>query len=103
MPDTLGFNEAASVPLVFLTAFHMLTGRASVRPGHTCYPGCQFGCRNCRNPDCKAISSDCNRDRRGRSQDAESRELGADHVINHYQQKIGDEAARSPTRRGWIS
>src|SRR6201984_627175 len=24
IPDSLGFNEAASVPLVFLTAFHML-------------------------------------------------------------------------------
>ena len=35
IPDTLDFNEAASVPLVFVTAWHMLTGRAAIRPGQT--------------------------------------------------------------------
>ena len=35
IPDSLDFNEAASVPLVFLTAWHMLTGRAAIRPGQT--------------------------------------------------------------------
>jgi NADPH:quinone reductase-like Zn-dependent oxidoreductase len=35
IPDRLSFEEAASVPLVFLTAWHMLTGRASLRPGMT--------------------------------------------------------------------
>src|SRR5262249_18816583 len=35
IPDNLGYNEAASVPLVFLTAWHMLVGRAGVRPGQT--------------------------------------------------------------------
>src|SRR5689334_5242264 len=33
IPDWLDFDEAASVPLVFLTAYHMLTGRVSVGPG----------------------------------------------------------------------
>ncbi len=32
-PGHLSFEEAASVPLVFLTAWHMLVGRAGVRPG----------------------------------------------------------------------
>ena len=31
IPDSLDFNQAASVPLVFLTAWHMLVGRAGVR------------------------------------------------------------------------
>jgi len=35
IPDWLDFNEAASVPLVFVTAWHMLTGRAAIRPGQT--------------------------------------------------------------------
>src|SRR3954465_11502454 len=35
IPDSLDFNQAASVPLVFLTAWHMLVGRAGVRPGQT--------------------------------------------------------------------
>lgn len=35
MPMALTFEEAAAVPLVFLTAWHMLVGRAAVRPGET--------------------------------------------------------------------
>src|SRR5262249_41198763 len=34
-PDCLDFVQAASVPLVLLTAWHMLTGRAALRPGQT--------------------------------------------------------------------
>ena len=34
IPSQLGFNEAASVPLVFTTAWHMLVTRARLRPGH---------------------------------------------------------------------
>jgi NADPH:quinone reductase-like Zn-dependent oxidoreductase len=33
IPGNLGFEEAAAVPLVFLTAWHMLLGRAQLRPG----------------------------------------------------------------------
>jgi len=33
IPDHLDFNQAASVPLVFLTAWHMLVTRANVQPG----------------------------------------------------------------------
>jgi NADPH:quinone reductase-like Zn-dependent oxidoreductase len=32
-PKSLSFEEAASVPLVFLTAWHMLVERARIRPG----------------------------------------------------------------------
>jgi NADPH:quinone reductase-like Zn-dependent oxidoreductase len=33
LPANLNFDEAASVPLVFLTAWHMLVTRAGLRPG----------------------------------------------------------------------
>jgi NADPH:quinone reductase-like Zn-dependent oxidoreductase len=33
IPRNLSFEEAAAVPLVFLTAWHMLLGRAQLRPG----------------------------------------------------------------------
>jgi NADPH:quinone reductase-like Zn-dependent oxidoreductase len=35
IPSNLSFNEAASVPLVFVTAWHMLVARAAVQPGET--------------------------------------------------------------------
>jgi D-arabinose 1-dehydrogenase-like Zn-dependent alcohol dehydrogenase len=36
IPDSFDFNQAASVPLVFLTAWHMLVGLAGVR-GRLCW------------------------------------------------------------------
>lgn len=35
-PERLPWERAAAVPLVFLTAWHMLVGRAKVRPGEDC-------------------------------------------------------------------
>jgi len=35
MPGNLSFEQAAAVPLVFLTAWHMLVSRARLRPGET--------------------------------------------------------------------
>ncbi len=35
MPRSLGFEQAAAVPLVFLTAWHMLVARARLRPGES--------------------------------------------------------------------
>jgi len=35
-PENLEWHEAAAVPLVFLTAWHMLVGRAGLRPGEDC-------------------------------------------------------------------
>ncbi len=32
-PESLSFEESASVPLVFLTAWHMLVNRAGIKPG----------------------------------------------------------------------
>jgi NADPH:quinone reductase-like Zn-dependent oxidoreductase len=35
-PGDLAWSEAAAVPLVFMTAWHMLVGRAALRPGEDC-------------------------------------------------------------------
>jgi NADPH:quinone reductase-like Zn-dependent oxidoreductase len=35
MPENLSFEEAASIPLVFVTAWHMLLGRAGLQRGET--------------------------------------------------------------------
>jgi NADPH:quinone reductase-like Zn-dependent oxidoreductase len=44
VPPGMTFTEAAAVPLVFLTAHHMLFARAGLRPGETVYvPGAASG------------------------------------------------------------
>jgi len=95
IPDSLGFIEAASVPLVFLTAFHMLTGRAAIRPGQTVLVlGANSGVGIAAIQIAKlfnaTVIATAGNDRKTQL----AKELGADHVINHYQQKIGDEARK---------
>ena len=86
IPDSLDFNQAASVPLVFLTAWHMLVGRAGIRPGQTVLV---LGA------NCQVITTAGDERKM-----AKARELGADHVINHYQQKISDEVRRITSKEG---
>lgn len=101
IPDSLGFNEAASVPLVFLTAFHMLTGRAALRLGQTVLVlGANSGVGIAAIQVAKlfnaTVIATAGDDRKAQK----ARELGADYVINHYQQKIGDEARRITNKAG---
>ena len=92
IPDSLDFNQAASVPLVFVTAWHMLTGRAAIRPGQTVLVlGANSGVgiaaiQIARMFQARVITT-AGDDRKMER----ARELGADFVINHYQQKIAQE------------
>jgi NADPH:quinone reductase-like Zn-dependent oxidoreductase len=95
IPDELGFNQAASVPLVFLTAFHMLTGRAAVRPGQTVLVlGANSGVGIAAIQIAKLYQATVIATAGDDRKMERARELGADYVINHYQQKIGDEARK---------
>lgn len=101
IPDSLDFNRAASVPLVFLTAWHMLVGRAGVRPGQTVLVlGANSGVgiagiQLAKFFQCTVIATAGD----GRKI-AKARELGADHVINHYQQKISEEVRKITSKEG---
>jgi NADPH:quinone reductase-like Zn-dependent oxidoreductase len=101
IPDSLDFNQAASVPLVFLTAWHMLVGRAGVRPGQTVLVlGANSGVgiagiQLAKLFQCTVITT-AGDDRKM----AKARELGADHVINHYQQKISEEVRKITNKEG---
>ena len=101
IPDSLDFNQAASVPLVFLTAWHMLVGRAGVRPGQTVLVlGANSGVgiagiQIAKWFQCTVITT-AGDDRKM----SKARDLGADHVINHYQQKISDEVRKITSKEG---
>lgn len=92
IPDALDFHEAASVPLVFLTAWHMLTGRASIRPGQTVLViGANSGVGIAAIQIAKLFRARVITTAGDERKMERARELGADFVINHYQQKIAQE------------
>jgi NADPH:quinone reductase-like Zn-dependent oxidoreductase len=101
IPDSLGFNEAASVPLVFVTAFHMLTGRAAIRPGQTVLVlGANSGVGIAAIQIAKLFNATVITTAGEERKAQKARELGADYVINHYEQKIGDEVRKLTGKAG---
>jgi NADPH:quinone reductase-like Zn-dependent oxidoreductase len=101
IPESMDFNQAASVPLVFLTAWHMLVGRAGIRPGQTVLvlgAGSGVGIaaiQIAKMFHCRVITTagDESKLEKGRA-------LGADYGIDHYKQKISDEVKRITDREG---
>ncbi len=101
IPDSLDFNQAASVPLVFVTAWHMLVGRAGVRAGQTVLVlGASSGVgiaaiQIAKLFHCRVITTagDEAKLEKGRT-------LGADFGINHYKQKISEEVRKITSKEG---
>jgi NADPH:quinone reductase-like Zn-dependent oxidoreductase len=101
IPDSLDFDQAASVPLVFLTAWHMLVGRAEVRPGQTVLVlGASSGVgiaaiQIAKLFHCRVITTagDESKLEKGRA-------LGADYGINHYKQRISEEVRKITNKEG---
>ena len=102
IPDSLDFNQAASVPLVFVTAWHMLVGLAGIRVGQTVLVlGASSGVgiaaiQIAKMFHCRVITT------AGSEQKLEKAHtlLGADHGINHYKQKISEEVRRITNKEG---
>ncbi|HYD16795.1 MAG TPA: zinc-binding dehydrogenase [Candidatus Nanoarchaeia archaeon] len=101
IPQELTYDEAAAVPLVFLTAWHMLVGRAKIRPGQTVLVlGASSGVGSAAIQiaklwGCRVIAtagSEVKLDK--------ARELGADYTIDHYKQKISEEVRRITVKEG---
>src|SRR6266536_3057669 len=95
IPDTLDFNQAASVPLVFLTAWHMLVGLAGIRPGQTVLVlGANSGVGIAAIQIAKLFHARVIATAGDERKMERARELGADFVVNHYQQKISQEVRK---------
>jgi len=101
IPDSMNFVDAASVPLVFLTAWHMLMGKAELRPGQTVLVlGAGSGVGTAAIQICKILGAQVIATAGDERKLAKARELGADCTIDHYKQKISDEVKRITNRRG---
>ena len=101
IPATLSFEQAASVPLVFVTAWHMLVGLAGVRPGQTVLVlggGSGVGIaaiQIAKMFQCRVIATAGSEEKLDKA-----RALGADFGIDHYQQKISEEVRKITSREG---
>jgi len=101
IPDDLGFEQAAAAPLVFLTAWHMLTGRARLRPGEDVLVlAASSGVGSAAIQIAKLFHCRVIATAGGDAKLAKAKELGADHVIDHYQQDISAEVKKFTAKRG---
>lgn len=101
IPDDLPFEEAAAVPLVFLTAWHMLFTRAGLRPGEDVLVlSASSGVGSAtiqlaKHLHCRVLAT-----AGGEAKLELARKLGADHVIDHYSQDIAAEVKKFTGGRG---
>jgi len=95
IPDSLSFEHAACVPLVFLTAWHMLVGRVGIRPGQTVLVwGAGSGIGSAAIQIVKLWGGRVIATAGDERKLSKARELGADFTIHHYQQKVSEEVRR---------
>lgn len=101
LPAGLTFTEAASIPVAFLTAWHMLVTRCRVRPGEAVLVvGGASGIGTAaiqiaRLFGATVIATAGSDDKRQRCRD-----LGADHTVDHYKQPVAEEVRRLTENRG---
>jgi len=100
-PENLSFEEAASIPLVFQTAWHMLLARAELQPGEDVLVlGAGSGVGSAAIQIAKFFGARVIATVGTDEKLQKAKQLGADHLINHKTQKIRDEIRRITNKRG---
>ena len=101
IPGDLSFDEAAAVPLVFLTAWHMLFTRAQLKPGEDVLViGAGSGVGSAAIQIAKLVNARVIATAGADWKLEKARDLGADDVINHTRQSIAGEVKRLTGKRG---
>jgi NADPH:quinone reductase-like Zn-dependent oxidoreductase len=101
LPASLTFEEAASIPVVFITAWHMLMTRARVLPGEDVLvlaAGSGVGIAAIQ--IAKLAGARVIATAGSEAKLAKARELGADETINHSTHDIAEEIRRITGKRG---
>ena len=100
-PARLSFEEAAAIPLVFLTAWNMLVDQARLRFGETVLIwGAGSGVGSAGIQIAKVFSARVIAISGASWKLDRARALGADEVINHREQDVGDAVRQLTDRRG---
>lgn len=101
IPNTLNFHQAAALPLVFLTAWHMLISRCGLQSSDTVLiVGGSSGVGTAAIQiaklfHCRVITTVGNEEKANLA-----KKLGADEIIIHSQQQIAKEVKRLTDKRG---
>jgi NADPH:quinone reductase-like Zn-dependent oxidoreductase len=101
IPSTMKYEDAAAIPVVFLTAWHMLITRAAVQPGEDVLilaGGSGVGTAGIQ--IAKLAGARVIATAGSEAKLAKARELGADETINHSTQDILAEVKRLTGKRG---
>jgi NADPH:quinone reductase-like Zn-dependent oxidoreductase len=100
-PENLKWEEAAAVPLVFLTAWHMLVGLAKLRPGEDCLViGAGSGVGSAAIQIARMIGARVIATAGDDAKLERARALGAHEVINHAARDLGADARSLTGRKG---
>lgn len=101
IPADLTFDEAAAVPLVFITAWHMLFTRAGLKAGEEVLViGAGSGVGSAAIQIAKLVNARVITTAGADWKLEKARALGADETINHTRQSIADEVKRLTNKRG---
>ncbi|HYA55918.1 MAG TPA: zinc-binding dehydrogenase [Nitrososphaerales archaeon] len=100
-PEGMSFEEAASFPLVFETAYHMLVTKANVRPGDTVLVlAANSGVGIAAVQIAKLFGAKVIATAGDREKAERARSLGADYTIDHYKQNVLGEAKELTGKKG---
>ena len=100
-PDNLAWIEAAAVPLVFLTAWHMLVGRARLRAGEDVLViGAGSGVGSAAVQIARMLGARVIASAGDAAKLARARELGAHETIDHAREDLGKRARELTGKKG---
>jgi NADPH:quinone reductase-like Zn-dependent oxidoreductase len=100
-PENLDWPQAAAVPLVFLTAWHMLVGRARLRPGEDCLViGAGSGVGSAAIQIARLIGARVIATAGSAAKLERARSLGAHDVVNHASEDIVARVRELTGRKG---
>lgn len=100
-PENLSWEDAAAVPLVFLTAWHMLVGRANLRPGEDVLViGAGSGVGSAAVQIARLLGARVIATAGSAVKLARASALGAHHVIDHTAQDVAAETRALTGKKG---
>lgn len=100
-PEGMSFEEAASFPLVFETAYHMLVTKAHVGPGDTVLVlAANSGVGSAGVQVAKLLGAKVIATAGDSDKIEKARKLGADFVLDHYKDDVLGEVRRLTEKRG---